>query len=532
MQLREGERASSGEPHVGYGSADPDGAVLDALEARYRVTRAETPGDLVDDVDCLVVDGDDFGRIDASRTDPSTPESVPVVVVAGDDPRLTRAVARRPGVDLVYLGSVSDDLDGPLSDRLCDRVDAACREAGADLEGPILEVAGLLMSAAPDEVDTRIEWGLRTVGEALGANRCALYEVDEEALSVTHGWADAGSLAHGSVPKQAFPGFESSLARFDPFVATEGSRRAEELGYGDGSFVAVPVVIDWEIEWVLAFGGVPGRSVPESALRDVGTFGDLIGHTLRRDRHRREIERQNDRLERFASVIRHDLQNPLNVISGFADLAIETGEPAELERISAAATRMEAILEDLHTLVREADDLGEREAVSVSELVERAHSTVETGAASVEIEDVGIVEADPGRLRQAFENLIRNAVEHGSTGNRPEADDSVEHGSTGSRAEPDDSVEHGDVSIRISATADGFAIEDDGPGIPAEDRDRIFEEGYTEGGGTGLGLSIVRTVIEAHGWEVSATESSLGGARFEVSGVEFVDDDTLSTTAS
>lgn len=249
------------------------------------------------------------------------------------------------------------------------------------------------------------------------------------------------------------------------------------------------------------------------------TFGTLIGHTLRRDRRHREIERQNERLERFASVIRHDLQNPLNVIMGFTDLAMETGEQAELERIATAAARIEAILEDLHTLVREADELGELEPVSVSELVKRARSTVDTGTATVEVEDVGVVEADPGRLRQAFENLIRNSVEHGSTGNRTPADDAVEHGGDG-------------VSIRVSAMADGFAIEDDGSGVPEADCETIFEEGYTGDGGTGLGLSIVRTVVEAHGWTVAATNSPLGGARFEISGVEFIDAEAPAATTS
>ena len=62
----------------------------------------------------------------------------------------------------------------------------------------------------------------------------------------------------------------------------------------------------------------------------------------------------------------------------------------------------------------------------------------------------------------------------------------------------------------------GFAVADDGPGIPADDRDRVFESGYTTGDGTGLGLAIVKTIAEAHGWTVSVTESDAGGARFVV----------------
>ncbi|MFQ3285341.1 hypothetical protein, partial [Natronomonas sp.] len=123
MEPHEDEKDGSGEPHVGYSSDDPDGAILDALNSRYHATTAETPAELnrpESGVDCLVVDGDAFRRIDPAHSDPSESESVPVVVVADDDPRLARSVARRPGADLVYRDSVGDDLDGSVSDRLCD----------------------------------------------------------------------------------------------------------------------------------------------------------------------------------------------------------------------------------------------------------------------------------------------------------------------------------------------------------------------------------------------------------------------------
>ena len=69
--------------------------------------------------------------------------------------------------------------------------------------------------------------------------------------------------------------------------------------------------------------------------------------------------------------------------------------------------------------------------------------------------------------------------------------------------------------------SDGFYVEDDGPGIPEGERERVFEDGYsTVEGGTGFGLNIVREIARAHGWEVRVTESAAGGARFEISGVE------------
>ena len=72
---------------------------------------------------------------------------------------------------------------------------------------------------------------------------------------------------------------------------------------------------------------------------------------------------------------------------------------------------------------------------------------------------------------------------------------------------------------------EGFYVADDGPGIPENKRDEIFEAGYTTGEeGTGLGLAIVRSIVEAHGWEISAAESGGGGARFEIRGVQTLAD--------
>jgi signal transduction histidine kinase len=91
-----------------------------------------------------------------------------------------------------------------------------------------------------------------------------------------------------------------------------------------------------------------------------------------------------------------------------------------------------------------------------------------------------------------LENLLRNAVEHGGS----------------------------EVTVRVGAQPSGFYIEDDGPGVPDELREDIFESGTTtNAGGTGLGLSIVAAIAKAHGWSVEATEGTEGGARFEFAGV-------------
>ncbi len=137
-----------------------------------------------------------------------------------------------------------------------------------------------------------------------------------------------------------------------------------------------------------------------------------------------------------------------------------------------------------------------------------------TGDATLSVETELVLDADADQLQQLLENLFRNAVEHGSTGSRDSPDDAVEHGSTGDR---DDSPDRGaGVTVTVGETDRGFFVEDDGVGIPPENRDTVFEAGYTTSSqGTGFGLNIISQVAAAHGWEVTVSEGAEGGARFE-----------------
>ena len=76
------------------------------------------------------------------------------------------------------------------------------------------------------------------------------------------------------------------------------------------------------------------------------------------------------------------------------------------------------------------------------------------------------------------------------------------------------------VTVTVGTLPNGFYVEDDGPGIPEEKRDKVLKEGIpTREEGTGLGLSIVQSIAEAHTWDLALTEGSEGGARFEFGGV-------------
>ena len=236
-----------------------------------------------------------------------------------------------------------------------------------------------------------------------------------------------------------------------------------------------------------------------------------------------ELRTERDRLEEFASVVSHDLRNPLNVAQGRVELLKEQTASDHVDPIDRSLSRMESIITDVLALAREGDAVGDVSTVDLETCVADAWATVDTGSATLQYPDeLGTVDADAGRLRQLFENLFRNSVEHGSTSNRAEPGDAVEHGSTGSDSTPgEEATDHTDpaVTVRVGRLDDGegFYVEDDGPGIPPDERDAIFEHGYTTGsGGTGLGLTIVERIAEAHDWTISVTDSRSGGARFEL----------------
>ena len=211
-------------------------------------------------------------------------------------------------------------------------------------------------------------------------------------------------------------------------------------------------------------------------------------------RRTEQLERQNERLDEFAAVVSHDLRNPLQVLRGSLDGARQSDDPAHLDRGLEAVERMETLIEDILVLAREGKTVEETTPIDVEALARDAWATVDTGRGtlSVTVGDL-TVPADEDRLRQVFENLYRNALEHGPAG--------------------------ASVRIRVGALTDdrGFFVADDGPGIPEDRRETVFEHGFsTAEGGTGFGLSIVETVVEAHGWTITAAESDRGGARFEI----------------
>jgi PAS domain S-box-containing protein len=208
----------------------------------------------------------------------------------------------------------------------------------------------------------------------------------------------------------------------------------------------------------------------------------------------RALEQKNERLDEFAGIVSHDLQNPLSVAMGFLDLlADRVGEDDDVRRVRESLDHMDEIITDVLWLAAEGEQVGELEPVSLRRSAERSWSLVETGDAALELEvDAEFrFEADPEHVHRLLENFFSNAVEHGCPG----------------------------VTVRVGVLPDreGFFVEDDGPGVPPERREHVFDVGHTTSeDGTGFGLPIVERIVEGHGWAVDVEEGEPGGARFVV----------------
>lgn len=220
---------------------------------------------------------------------------------------------------------------------------------------------------------------------------------------------------------------------------------------------------------------------------------------------RAELKERNDHLDEFANIVSHDLRNPLNAASGYLDLARSDPNEDYFDKIETAHDRMERLVDDVLSLARQGAEVVDPAPVAIEPIAQAAWDTAGSDRGSLVVHDFTI-EADADRLQTVFENLFRNAIEHGTTSR------SGPHSS-------EDDTNHDDatVTVTISPAPNGasFAVEDDGPGIAADDRETIFEHGYTtDRDGTGFGLSIVDRIASVHGWTVSIEDSDFGGARF------------------
>jgi two-component system, OmpR family, sensor kinase len=287
---------------------------------------------------------------------------------------------------------------------------------------------------------------------------------------------------------------------------------------------ALRPLIEVEATAAAIAAGDLSRRVPEHDPRtEVGRLtGALNGmlhqieHAFARQRTSEQAARASeDRMRRFVADASHELRTPLTSIRGFAELYRMGAAPAPddvarvMRRVEDEATRMGLLVEDLlllarldqeRPLVREPVDL-----LAVADDVVHDARMLDTSR-PISLEVVGrppVVLGDEARLRQVIHNLVANALRHTPAGTPVQIRVGVDVG---------DGIEHAIVEVA-----------DEGPGLPPEIRERVFERFYRtdsarnrEAGGTGLGLSIVAALVAAHGGRVDVVSEPGHGAVFRV----------------
>ncbi len=234
-------------------------------------------------------------------------------------------------------------------------------------------------------------------------------------------------------------------------------------------------------------------------------------------RYMTQLERSNRELQNFAFAASHDLQEPLRKIQSFADLLIAEYSddiPQEgcdfLRRMQRAASRMRLLIDSLLAYSRVNTRFNPISKVKLNKAVKEAMSNLsvrraETNA-SIQVDELPTIEADPAQMVQLFQNLIGNALKFYAKGKAPKV--RIYASTT-----PDDGS-HPAKTVEIS-------VADEGIGFDETYLSRIFNpfqrlHGKSEYEGIGIGLAICRRIVERHHGRITASSSPGKGAVFRV----------------
>lgn len=204
-------------------------------------------------------------------------------------------------------------------------------------------------------------------------------------------------------------------------------------------------------------------------------------------------ESERTELEVYAGVLSHELRNYLHKAQSYLEFGEAAGGDDYLRHVQDAHQDIENVLHKAEAVATRDVPPEHRELVSVGVAAENARRRLDGERMNLVFDDPGNIKANPELLDLLIENILRNAIENVGE----------------------------DVTVTVGGLPDGFYIMDNGPGIPENIQDRLFEWGFsTREGGEGIGLAIVGRIVESHDWSITVTEGPDGGARFEIHDAE------------
>lgn len=271
--------------------------------------------------------------------------------------------------------------------------------------------------------------------------------------------------------------------------------------------INLPMMAVWSMEsrhlqfgwarFAVTVGGVGGLVVGIAEARVVERERAAERAAVRAE----EAEQHHRHLDYLNSLLRHEVLNTANVITGYASLLLEDGDLDDdarhrLETIRRQGQDMTSVIRDVQVLLAATRGETEREVKNLSEVVAAELDDLRRTAESVEVEasvpDGVHVRADD-LLPRVFANLFANAVQHNDAATP--------------RVEVTAEESDGTVEVRVT---------DDGPGIPADERATLFERSDNTGGTHGLGLYLVDTLVGRYGGTVELVETGPDGSTFAV----------------
>jgi signal transduction histidine kinase len=368
-----------------------------------------------------------------------------------------------------------------------DITEQKAREAELAKRERILQDIHRVIADKGADFEEKVDDLLGIVGDVLETDGAALSRIEGEEY-IFETVRDDG-LSDGDVVPLAATNCERAAVEERTLVLSDVATQAPELtdkaGFtemGIACYLGTPVLVDGEVYGTFCFYDREPHDDPfdEWEVTLVDLLGNWVSYELEREHRQRELARERNRLDDFASAVSHDLRNPLHVAKARVDL-LEPSEEGHVETAMDALTRMDELIDDMLTMARMGDHAIDTAWVDFGTMARDAWETAETGAATLTVERTGRLVVDDSRLRQLLENLFRNAVQHGGS------------------------------AVTAGILADGFYVADDGPGIPAELKEHLFQPMVSgRADGTGLGLTIAQSLVGRHHGLIECDSSPAG----------------------